>query len=229
MALCNRVIVAGVITTMAVAMMIMTSTGVDCHECPTNLVYPYWSTCFSPAKYYGQEVYEFGGILVNNSITSGNLAPEWDASNSTYYVRLAEAGAKYLFTHLTLEYRFAVSQFANVLIRNVDNGRVLGWRQEGEDEYFLVEGHWPISELTFFRFSKAEGVVLPCPLLLHARCEAYYIVDFKDPSVGFTAYIEDDITYFKRSNISNATPFLLLRSNTATTFSSQQAIEMPTI
>ncbi|KAI5055471.1 hypothetical protein GOP47_0028992 [Adiantum capillus-veneris] len=89
----------------------------------------------------------------------------------------------------------------------------------------LVEG----DGFTFFRFSRAEGVPLACPRSASARCEAYYIVDFRDPSVGFTAYIEDGVTYFKRSNISNATPFLLLRGDVITTFSSTQAIEMPTI
>ncbi|KAI5055488.1 hypothetical protein GOP47_0029009 [Adiantum capillus-veneris] len=219
MALCNRVVVAGVIATTMAAMMttmIITSSGVDSLECPTDLVYPYWSTCFSPAKYYGREVYELGDT------TDGNLAPEWDESNSTYYMRLAEEGAKYLFTHLTREYRFAVSQFDNLLIKNVDTGRYLGWRQEGEDEFFLVEG----DGFTFFSFSKVEGVSLLCPRMANARCEAYYIVDSGYPSMGLTPYVEDGVTYFKRSNISNATPFLLLRSDTTTTV---QAIEMPTI
>ncbi|MCO5593346.1 hypothetical protein L7F22_047357 [Adiantum nelumboides] len=203
---------AGVLLLLATAILCM-GMDVESRDCPAaGFVYPLYSTCFHPAVYYGQEVYELGdaGLL-------GNLAPEWDESNSTYYVRLAEDGAKYLFTHSTFEYRFAVSQSQRLVIRNAETGRFLGWRQEGDDEYFLVELELETSAADYFMFSKEENVTLPCVRIANARCEAYYILSFEDESVGLTAYVEDEVTYFTRSNASAAAPFVLFRSDIAST------------
>ncbi|MCO5595015.1 hypothetical protein L7F22_049052 [Adiantum nelumboides] len=187
---------------------------VESRDCPAaELVYPLHSTCFRPAVYYSQEVYELGGGLL------GNLAPEWDESNSTYYVRLAEDGAKYLFTHLSFEYRYVVSQSESLLIQNAETGRYLGWRQEGDDEYFLVELETSgvIGAAADFQFSKVENVTLPCVRMANAKCETYYILDVEDASVGLTAYVEDEVTYFKRSDASGAASFVLFRSDIANT------------
>ncbi|MCO5594664.1 hypothetical protein L7F22_048697 [Adiantum nelumboides] len=196
----------------------------DSQDCPSNLVYPLPSTCFHPAKYYGLEVYELsdvGGL--------GNLSPEWDESNSTYYVRLANNGGKYTLAHWTRQYRlFTVSQSDNLLIKNAETGRFLGWKKEDDDDYFLVEQQGEPGAIEF-QFSQAENVTLVCQKVTDARCEAYYILDFKDAFTGVTAYVEDNVTYFKRSNAYGATPFVLLRCNIINTSPSLQAIEMPTI
>ncbi|MCO5593342.1 hypothetical protein L7F22_047353 [Adiantum nelumboides] len=219
---------ANIVTTSMSKLVLLLATAIICmgmvesRDCPADgLVYPLHSTCFHPAVYYGQEVYELGDQLL------GNLAPEWDETNSTYYVRLAEDGAKYLFTHWTREYRFAVSQSERLVILNAETGRVLGWRQEGE-EYFLVEqtSEPVIGGAADFMFSKVENVTLPCARIANARCEVYYILSFEDASVGLTAYVEDEVTYFKRSDASAAAPFVLFRSDIASTkptaFSSPQ-------
>ncbi|MCO5595055.1 hypothetical protein L7F22_049092 [Adiantum nelumboides] len=219
-ALCKRNVAAGAIATMAVVLALMRMA--DSQDCPANLVYPLPSTCFHPAKYYGLEVYELsdvGGL--------GNLAPEWDESNSTYYVRLADDGGKYHFAHWTRQYRFTVSQSDNLLIKNAETYRFLGWRKEGND-YFLVEQQGEPGAIEF-QFSQVENVTLTCQKVTDARCEAYYILDFKDAFTGVTAYVEDEVTYFKRSNTYGATPFVLLRCDIINTSPSLQATEMPII
>ncbi|KAI5065524.1 hypothetical protein GOP47_0020219 [Adiantum capillus-veneris] len=129
--------------------------------------------------------------------SGGYLAPEWDESNSTYYVRLSEEGATYILTNPSDDIRLFVAQAQNFFFINADSGRVLAWRQEG-DEYFLVEVDTD-DEYSTFQFLESTAYSLPCPAVLTARCVAYYAASYSDSSQGLSYYEEDGATYFKKS------------------------------
>ncbi|KAI5064808.1 hypothetical protein GOP47_0019503 [Adiantum capillus-veneris] len=154
-------------------------------------VYPYWSLCINPA------VYETEGYMLQGLGGSGGgyLAPEWDESNSTYYVRLSEEGATYVLTNPSDDIRNFVAQAQDVYFTNSNSGRVLSWRQEG-DEYFLVEVDVD-DQYSAFQFL-ASTYSLPCPAILTARCVAYYVASYSDSSLGLSYYEEDGATYFKK-------------------------------
>eukprot|EP00250_Pteridium_aquilinum_P012168 c20546_g1_i1 orf=152-946(+) len=195
---------------LAVVAVILVSTALPIGEgatCSDNLVYPFSARCDSPARYYGVEVYELGAYLVE-----GSLAPEWDETNSTYYVRLADSGAKYKFMHRTREYRFAVSQSDDVIIVNTETGRALGWRKEGEDEYFLIETE---EDVAILQFAAYDGAVA-CPLIYPPlSCGVYNLVNYGTSVLGLSPYLEDEVTYFKLSSSSEALTGFILRTSSS--------------
>ena len=192
--------------------------------CPTaqEAVFPYWSLCSDPAMYSYS-----GGIYKLQSQGSGAdgidyfLAPEWDAANSTYYVRLVEgsaAAANYAFTHTTREIRpyVAVSD-TNIIILNADTRRYLMWREEGADR-FLVEAESAndddesTTSLALFKFAPDNTVTLACPRVLDARCQAYDLMSVgSDPTTGLSPYEEDGVVYFTLA-AQNLLPFTLLNA-----------------
>ena len=192
--------------------------------CPTaqEAVFPYWSLCSDPAKYSYS-----GGIYKLQSQGSGDgngylLAPEWDATDSTYYVRLVEdsaAAANYVFTHTTREIRpyVAVSD-TNIIIVNADTQRYLKWRDEG-GERFLVEAamNEDSTSLALFEFAPNNTVTLACPRVLNARCQAYDLVSMaSDPTTGLSPYKEDGVVYFTLS-AENLLPFTLINATKTAT------------
>jgi hypothetical protein len=145
-------------------------------------------------------------------VGGGFLAPEWDETNSTYYVRLVDStsdAATYNFTYLSRELRpyIAVGD-VNIYAVNAESGRNLGWREEG-DQKFLVESD--DSSVALFSFAYDGSVALACPRIYGTRCAAYNLVSSSDFSLGVAPYEDDGAVYFQLSSSSDFAPFLLLR------------------
>ncbi|KAI5074557.1 hypothetical protein GOP47_0010518 [Adiantum capillus-veneris] len=174
----------------------------DCPDIDTK-VYPYWSMNWNPAQY--GESYQLR-VTPSLGYEASQLAPEWDETNSTWYVRLAEAGATYvLAVPFGLE-RPYVSQKEDLHIVNMNTGRVLSWRQEGDDEYFLVEADAGAAPLQL-QWNNTVGQA--CPFLLNVCCAAYSVLS--NSSMGLSPYVEDEAVYLKLST-DNLLPFDILRT-----------------
>lgn len=160
--------------------------------CPSpDPVYPYWSLCNAPAKY--REPYNLA------SSTLERLIAEWDESNSTYYIRLTETFGEGgdEFTLLPLDFSAStVYHNATVSIASsVSGSSYLSWRREGDAEWFLQLSDSE-SDAANFQLVYAPDVLLPCPLVYGARCEAYYLLSAPGSyTSGLTAYVEDEATY----------------------------------
>jgi hypothetical protein len=182
--------------------------------CPTveEAVFPYISYCNAPATY----AYLGGAAYVFQSWGSGTgskyyLAPEWDETNSTYYVRLVSeqsSAARYELTYTTEELRpYVAVNDTGIVIVNADSGRSLAWRDEGSDQ-FLIESS---SSAALFKFSLDTSSKVPCITAIIARCGAYNIVSSATPSFGLSPYEEDGVVYFTLSS-DDLVPFILRTS-----------------
>jgi hypothetical protein len=178
----------------------------DINACPSvaEAVFPYWSICFNPATYHTPYFIESQGAGTQLMY----LAPEWDESNSTYYVRLvngSEGAASYSFSYFTRELRpFIGAGDLRIVVTNTESGRYLSWREEG-GQYFLIESEYSDA---IFSFAYDGSVNLACPLILHARCAAYNLISSSDFSLGLAPYEEDSAVYFQLAS-SNIAPFVL--------------------
>ncbi|KAH7314519.1 hypothetical protein KP509_21G006000 [Ceratopteris richardii] len=153
--------------------------------------------CTQPAL-YSSEVYKLESV---NSGMPGFLSPEWDEDMSTYYVRLSEQGAFYRFRYRTRESRPFISEGEDLMMENADSGRVLSWRQEGKDEFFLVEEE-ESEAAAMFQLSAQRDVSLACPRIDGARCRAYNILASSRSSsaAGMAAHREGGTIYIRRSS-----------------------------
>ncbi|KAH7314548.1 hypothetical protein KP509_21G008400 [Ceratopteris richardii] len=160
-------------------------------------VFPYWSSCSQPAL-YSSEVYKLQSV---GSGMPGFLSPEWNEDMSTYCVRLSEQGAFYRFRYRTRESRPFISEGEDLMMENADNGRVLSWRQEGKNEFFLVEEE-ESDAAAMFQLSAQEDVSLACPRIEGARCRAYnFLASSRSSSAaGMAAHREGETIYIRRSN-----------------------------
>ncbi|KAH7331354.1 hypothetical protein KP509_20G028900 [Ceratopteris richardii] len=184
----------------------------ECADVSEPMVFPYWSTCSQPAMYFTEETYELESA---DSQRPGKLAAICDdaATSSDCNVGLlleeeAVAASRYNFTYISRELRDSVAQADDVILVNAESGRTLAWRQNSDGEEFLVEVA-DISNATRFQFSQRENIVLDCPRIADARCEAYSILSFSS-SAGLTDTSIDGATYLKQST-ENLLPFLLIR------------------
>ncbi|KAH6554545.1 hypothetical protein KP509_1Z326400 [Ceratopteris richardii] len=147
-------------------------------------VFPYWSRCSLPGL-YASEVYKLQSVA---SGMPGFLSHEWNKDMSTYCVRLSEQGPFYRFRYRTRESRPFISEGEDLTMENADNGRVLSWRQEGKNEFFLVE--------------EERDVSLACPRIEGARCRAYnFLASSRSSSAaGMAAHREGKTIYIRRSS-----------------------------
>jgi hypothetical protein len=195
------------------------ATSIDACLTTEEAVFPYWSLCDSPAIYaYSGGAYKLQS-QGNGSTNGYYLAPEWDETNSTYYVRLVEDAtdaARYEFTHITEEFRLYLGvNDTKIIIINADSGRSLEWRDEGNGQYFLVEANFEPSSAAEFRFRSDDSITLPCPRIANARCGAYNIVfSSSSSSDGLGPYEENGVVYFTLASSDNLTPFTLINSTT---------------
>ncbi|KAH7314543.1 hypothetical protein KP509_21G007900 [Ceratopteris richardii] len=160
-------------------------------------VFPYWSRCSQPAL-YSSEVYKLQSV---GSGMPGFLSPEWNEDMSTYCVRLSEQGAFYRFRYRTRESRPFISEGEDLMMENADNGRVLSWRQEGKNEFFLVEEE-ESDAAAMFQLSAQEDVSLACPRIEGARCRPYnFLASSRSSSAaGMAAHREGETIYIRRSS-----------------------------
>jgi hypothetical protein len=183
--------------------------------CPsiTEAVFPFRSLCIDPATYWTPYLLQSEGQGAGSGYY---LAPEWDETNATYYVRLvnsSEAAATYRFAYMTRELRpFIAVGDSGIYAENTESGLSLAWRDEG-GELFLTEtaiGPGAKPGFTRVRFSFSfEGSLQPfCRNGPLERCAAYSVVDDFNSSLGLSPYEEDGAVYFTLA--SDPLPFVLL-------------------
>ncbi|KAH7446622.1 hypothetical protein KP509_01G065500 [Ceratopteris richardii] len=183
--------------------------GTDCLDADVA-VFPYESLCTEPAVYSTPLVSESYGISVSGPL-GGSLSPEWDATTSTFYVRLSSSPAYYQLSPASPTPVSYVSLADSVVIVNVASGKALGWSQV-DGEQLLVEVDRPSAAT--FQFVLDEKTPLPCSLTSYSECHSYELLTDSENGTGLTESVKEGVTYLKPST-SKLLSFTLSRSSSS--------------